>query len=138
MLSNCAVDGCIRDFISVGHLSGMILTSMEPNISKKNSVFSKKKNFEKFFEKFFFEKIFFEKTKFFFWNIFFINRNFITNLKKSQKNFFDKTRNHDVDYFTKTEKYYSGNGLKIINFIQTWPSDVKQLKTDCRTRTRNY
>jgi len=24
-----------------------------------------------------------------------------------------------VDYFTKTEKYYSGNGLKIINFIQT-------------------
>ena len=33
-------------------------------------------------------------------------------------------------YFTETEKYYSGNGLKIIYFIQTWPSDVKILKTD--------
>ena len=58
--------------------------------------------------------------------------------KKVKKIFFDKTQNHDVDYFTKTEKYHSENGLKIINFIQTWPSDVKKLKTDCRTRTPNY
>ena len=52
--------------------------------------------------------------------------------------FFDKTLIHDVDYFTNLEKYYSGNGLKIICFIQTWPSDVKKLKTDRRTRTPNY
>ena len=25
-----------------------------------------------------------------------------------------------------------------IYFIQTWPSDVKKLKKECRTRTRNY
>ena len=36
-----------------------------------------------------------------------------------KKFFFDKTQNHDVVYFTETEKRYSGNGLKIIYFIQT-------------------
>ena len=58
--------------------------------------------------------------------------------KKVKKKFFDKTQNHDVDYFTETEKYYSGNGLKIIHFIQTLSPDVKKLKTDRRTRTPNY
>ena len=48
------------------------------NISKKNSVFQKKKNFEKNYE-----KIFFEKTKFFF-EIFFYKSKFYNELKKDQ------------------------------------------------------
>ena len=40
--------------------------------------------------------------------------------------------------FIKTEKAYSGNDLKIIYYIQTWPSDVKKLKTDCCTHFWNY
>ena len=36
------------------------------------------------------------------------------------------------------ENYCSGNRLKIIYHIQTWSSDVKKLKTDCRTRFWNY
>ena len=35
------------------------------------------------------------------------------------------------------EKHYSGNGLKIIHFVQTW-LDVKKLETDCQTRFWNY
>ena len=47
-------------------------------------------------------------------------------------------RNKKSVYFTKLEKPYTGNGHKIIYYIQTWPSDVKKLKMDCRTRFWNY
>ena len=47
---------------------------------------------------------------------FFLVRYQISNYKKK---IFDKTKNHDVVYFTETEKHRSGNGLKIINYIQT-------------------
>ena len=67
-------------------------------------MFFQKKNFEKKFEK---TKYFFYKSKLY------------NELKINKKMFFDKTQNHDVDYFTETEKYHSGNGLKIIFFIQT-------------------
>ena len=38
----------------------------------------------------------------------------------------------------KRKKTYTGNGHKIIYYIQTWPSDVKKFKMDCRTRFWNY
>ena len=41
-------------------------------------------------------------------------------------------------YFTETEEGHSGNGLKIIYFIQCWPSDVKKMKIDCLTRFWKY
>jgi hypothetical protein len=41
-------------------------------------------------------------------------------------------------YFTETGKHHSGNGLKIVYYIQTWPSDVKKLKRDRRTHFWNY
>jgi hypothetical protein len=39
---------------------------------------------------------------------------------------------------TKTETRYAGNGLKVLNYIQTWHSDVKKLKMDRRTGFWNY
>ena len=48
-------------------------------------------------------------------------------LKEKLENcvFFDKTQNHDLFFFTKTEKHRFGNELKI---IQTWPPDVKKIE----------
>jgi hypothetical protein len=44
----------------------------------------------------------------------------ISRIKKSEKkNFFDKTKNHDVVYFTQTKNHRSGRELKIIHYVQT-------------------
>ena len=52
-----------------------------------------------------------------------------------KKKFFWQNSKSWFVYFTETEKAHSGNGLKIIKYIQTWPSDVKKFKKECRTRT---
>ena len=73
-----------------------------------------------FFSKFFSIFFFFGKTEILFFINFFYNSKFNLQLKRIKKKiFFGKTQNHDVVYFTETEKRYSGNGLKIIYFIQT-------------------
>jgi hypothetical protein len=45
-----------------------------------------------------------------------------------KKKFFDKTKNHDVVYFTHMKNRRSGNEPKTIHYVQTRPPDVKNLK----------
>ena len=48
-------------------------------------------------------------------------------LKKIKKKNWQNSKSWFV-YFTKMENHHSGNDIKIIHYIQTWPPDVKKLK----------
>ena len=75
-------------------------------------------NYKKIFHFFFSKNIFFDFEKkipkYFFYNL-------ICNIeqKKVKKKFFDKTKNHDVVYFTQMKNHRSENELKIIHYVQT-------------------
>ena len=57
-------------------------------------------------------------VKKFFFSIFLVAYE-ISYYKKNIKKIFDKTKNHDVVYFTQTKNHRSGNELKIIHYVQT-------------------
>ena len=65
----------------------------------------------------------------------------MSNKRKFEKKKFEKSKNNDFlfhQYFTETEKNYSGIGLKIIYYIQTLPPDVKKLKKLLGRTNSNY
>ena len=64
----------------------------------------------------------------------FLVGHYISKYVKNKKIHFEKTQNNDLFI----SPNFHGNGLIIIYFIQTWPSDVKKLKTDRHTWVWNY